>query len=470
MAVEKLPVDVWERVGSGWEWRGQIGGYTSFSAEPRWRSPGAWSIQMRYTTEAELLVEQRAITFDLRGERFTGLVEKVAPSKGEDRVPMLEVSGRGALALLDDTVCYPDPTAGASAQLVTHYRATGPAETVLRTLILAQHVTRKGESLTIPASTGRGDTVTVNLFFDNLLEVVRKQARVGGLGLKMGLENTTSSTRAQMVLRFLEGGDKSAWVTLNPNSGLLRSWRSEDGIPGATRAVVLASIRDTPVTIASVDATANSLNVTGGHGLKTGSQIRFRGGGTMPTPLDDGTAYYAIRVDSNTFKVAKSRAKALDGTAIDLTAAGSGTIKVTRVDRTIREVVHTPGETRWGRKREMVVDARDEDTDDETVLTKRGDEALDEVEDQSSFNLEAVDVEGMRLYGHYTIGDLLTVKLTGGVASVQRLTGATITFDSGGLKVALLPGNPDARDPAFRTHAILRSFNRRIRNLEQQED
>ena len=47
--------------------------------------------------------------------------------------------------------------------------------------------------------------------------------------------------------------------------------------------------------------------------------------GTLPTGLAATTDYYLIRVDANTVKFASSRANALAGTAIDLTAAGAGT-------------------------------------------------------------------------------------------------------------------------------------------------
>jgi hypothetical protein len=51
--------------------------------------------------------------------------------------------------------------------------------------------------------------------------------------------------------------------------------------------------------------------------------------GTLPTGVSGSTTYWAIVVDVNTFKIATSRANALAGTAVDITAAGGGNIATT---------------------------------------------------------------------------------------------------------------------------------------------
>lgn len=78
--------------------------------------------------------------------------------------------------------------------------------------------------------------------------------------------------------------------------------------------------------------TANSATdqlTASAHGLLTGDVTRLvSGGGTLPTAsggdLVEATDYFAIRMDANTIKLARSQALALAGTAIDLTGNGSG--------------------------------------------------------------------------------------------------------------------------------------------------
>ena len=49
------------------------------------------------------------------------------------------------------------------------------------------------------------------------------------------------------------------------------------------------------------------------------------GGGTAIGGLTDGTAYFIIKVDQNTIKLATSSSNAAAGTAIDLTSGAAGT-------------------------------------------------------------------------------------------------------------------------------------------------
>lgn len=56
------------------------------------------------------------------------------------------------------------------------------------------------------------------------------------------------------------------------------------------------------------------------HGFETDTPVRFRAeaGGSLPSPLAEGTTYYAIAVDEDTFQVTAAEG----GSAIDLTTAG----------------------------------------------------------------------------------------------------------------------------------------------------
>lgn len=62
--------------------------------------------------------------------------------------------------------------------------------------------------------------------------------------------------------------------------------------------------------------------------LGTGAIVRVTSSGELPTGLVASTDYWVIRSSDTAVKLASSRANALAGTAIDLTSAGSGTIKI----------------------------------------------------------------------------------------------------------------------------------------------
>ena len=71
------------------------------------------------------------------------------------------------------------------------------------------------------------------------------------------------------------------------------------------------------------------------HGYNTGQAVNFTvtGADTIPAPLVANTAYYLIRIDADTLKVAALLQDAVVGTAINLTSTGSGTITVKPISK-----------------------------------------------------------------------------------------------------------------------------------------
>ena len=62
------------------------------------------------------------------------------------------------------------------------------------------------------------------------------------------------------------------------------------------------------------------------HRFITGQRVTYTdGGGTVITGLTDGTAYFIIKVDQSTIKLATNASNAASSTAIDLTGVGAGT-------------------------------------------------------------------------------------------------------------------------------------------------
>ena len=101
-------------------------------------------------------------------------------------------------------------------------------------------------------------------------------------------------------------------------------------VPSPVRlSIVLSDISKLPATSPINDA--NTLSVANdtltfrNHRFVTGQRVIYTdGGGTVITGLADGTAYFIIKVDQNTIKLATSASNSATGTAIDLTGVGSG--------------------------------------------------------------------------------------------------------------------------------------------------
>jgi hypothetical protein len=104
---------------------------------------------------------------------------------------------------------------------------------------------------------------------------------------------------------------------------------------------------DTTFTNANVNTGSDTIAVTG-HGYRTGVPFTLLTSGTLPAPLATSTTYYAIVIDTNTLKVATSRANALAGTAIDLTTTGDSASKTIHVGNT--------GKTNWYVRNNLIKD------------------------------------------------------------------------------------------------------------------
>lgn len=95
---------------------------------------------------------------------------------------------------------------------------------------------------------------------------------------------------------------------------------------------VVAVVTDiTPSAATFTAASATDICTTSAaHGAETGLKVQVsNSGGALPTGLSASTDYYVIKVSSTTFKLATSLANAQAGTAINITADGSGTQTVT---------------------------------------------------------------------------------------------------------------------------------------------
>lgn len=172
------------------------------------------------------------------GIAVSGLVSKRrVEMDGPHLVTVL--SGVSETTALADRLVYPDPARGEDQQSTAYsYKATGPAETVIRDMVHLNAGTgalavRRQPYFTVTASQGRGATVTMDHRWGNLLEDARFLARAGGVVFDAVWE------QGQAVLRFRERRDLSRQVRFSPgNGGVADGAALELNAPEATTAIV----------------------------------------------------------------------------------------------------------------------------------------------------------------------------------------------------------------------------------------
>jgi hypothetical protein len=81
-------------------------------------------------------------------------------------------------------------------------------------------------------------------------------------------------------------------------------------------------------TITAVNTTTEILTLSSACNLAVADPITVTSTGSVPGGLTSGTTYYVIPVTSTTIKLATSSANAIANTAINITSAGSGTIRL----------------------------------------------------------------------------------------------------------------------------------------------
>lgn len=235
-------LSVWSHVsGTEWALAGQVAEFEELTFTPTLNAVGDWSITMPYTEQALLFTKGCLVTIDWRSARSTWRVTSINPKSDPDSgEPVLTVAGQGALGVLGWRLTWPDGSLAIDAQPVIGDTDPAPykgaAETVIKTLVKAN---LRGLGLVVPPSTGVGSSVQARPVFDNMLELTTNQAKLGGIGIDVGLVNADGSpTRADLTLVTWAPVDKSRSVLLTQEAGTLDEWEQVDGEPTATIALV----------------------------------------------------------------------------------------------------------------------------------------------------------------------------------------------------------------------------------------
>lgn len=151
------------------------------------------------------------------------------------------------------------------------------------------------------------------------------------LSTEVTFDATVSNTGKSILLEVTSdfGGTSLTWDApdtaglvkiVDPVGGASAPFYNNTDTSAPDITVSTKTAANTDVTVATDDITITS------HGYYTGQPvIYYLNSGTVISGLTDLTCYYVIVVDSNTIKLATTRANAIAGTQIDLTSAPTGT-------------------------------------------------------------------------------------------------------------------------------------------------
>lgn len=237
-----LPVvNIWNPVLSGgavtgYRTGGRITGYTKLGCEPSAKTAGTWSMTIPTPAAVKLLPGSR-VTVDWDGRRWaTGriLTDETTVTKEEGEVRT--VTGETGIGLFRGVNCWPNPDQPLGQQTSEFHLYSGNAETVIRALIVDNYRTHEGLQITIGANANQGEQVKVRARMTDLLTLVQKACRIGGVVCDVGLIGDTVAASMHADVRLPV--DRSAYVVLSAALGSLKSWTLTDRRPDMTRALV----------------------------------------------------------------------------------------------------------------------------------------------------------------------------------------------------------------------------------------
>lgn len=170
-------------------------------------------------------------------------------ARGPERRALYTFRVEDDLRLLHRVLGWPVPGSPIGSQSAAEYHTvTGPAETVLKTVVHANAVARLGLPLTVAPDQGRGETITVSLRMHPLADRLLPAVELAGLGV------TVRQGPGGLVLDVFEPTPFPR--TLSEASGALREWELTGAGPDVTRVIVGGAGEGTARTFRAVSAPA----------------------------------------------------------------------------------------------------------------------------------------------------------------------------------------------------------------------
>ena len=194
-------------------------------------------------------------------------------------------------------------------------------------------VIKNGSTYTLEAFNIKESTTTLDIGTspdDYLIHLDTKKEVATGDLTYVGATNVTTFTLGagyysskQLAAYCIDPGNSAGRFYDIPSSAITGTAPNETvTLPGNWK------YEEHPFEHTDVNTTTEILTVSG-HGFSTGESVVYKEptttGSSAVGGLSEGTTYYVIKVDTNTIKLATNSANATAGTAINLTATGSGT-------------------------------------------------------------------------------------------------------------------------------------------------
>jgi Siphovirus ReqiPepy6 Gp37-like protein len=179
------------------------------------------------TEGARLVIEYQGLSLPL----ISGPVTAVQ-GQGPEGQSSLTVTVTDDLSILWETLGWQVPTAAISAQDTAEYRTyTGNAETIVKTMVQEQAITRLGHPLTVAPNLNRGAVIPggVKIRMHALAERLFPAVEQAGLGVRV------YQSGAGLVLDVYE--PRVYTKVISEQAGTLRSWKWNRTNPTATHVV-----------------------------------------------------------------------------------------------------------------------------------------------------------------------------------------------------------------------------------------
>jgi prefoldin subunit 5 len=134
-------------------------------------------------------------------------------------------------SILRQVLGWPVPTSVITNQTAKEkYVLTGPAETVLKTLVLANVATRLGNNVTCAPDLGRGDVITLEIRMEPLFDKLLPLVEDAGLGISVTQGATSLVVDVYEPTTYLP--------LLSEESGIVQDWSWTNTPPSATDVIV----------------------------------------------------------------------------------------------------------------------------------------------------------------------------------------------------------------------------------------
>ena len=212
-----------------WTRRGWVGDPAALRVTVRHNALGTATLTLAsdHRRLADLVAPGARVVITYDGEHL--LSGPIRPRRGTRASGMVELDIEDDWRLLPNVLGWPVPGAALTAQTVAYDVRSGPAETVLKSLVTANAVTRQGRPVTVAPDLGRGGTINTSHRMHSLADRLLPALDLAGIGV------TVRQSGAGLLVDCYVPAQHPR--TLTEASGVVQDWSWSAGAPTATRVV-----------------------------------------------------------------------------------------------------------------------------------------------------------------------------------------------------------------------------------------